>query len=59
MSAGALDAVARYAADVKRFDLAIDALERAARLPTAKPGAYDERIAKLRAADIDARLRKK
>jgi len=38
-SAGALEGVAAYATAAGRFDLAIDALERAARLPGAKPGA--------------------
>jgi len=47
-SAGALEAVSRYAADTGRFDIAIDALERAGRLPGAKPEAYDERLAKLK-----------
>jgi tetratricopeptide (TPR) repeat protein len=58
-SAGALEAVSRYAADVGRFDLAIDALERATRLPTAKAGVYDERLAKLKAAELEARLQRK
>jgi tetratricopeptide (TPR) repeat protein len=53
----ALEVVSRYAADVGRFDLAIDALERAARLPKAKPGAYDERIAKLKSANLERQLR--
>jgi tetratricopeptide (TPR) repeat protein len=56
-SAGALDAVSRYAAEIGRIDLAIDALERASHLPTSKPGAYDDRIAKLKAAKV-ARERK-
>lgn len=57
-SAAALDAVARYAADVGRYDLALDALERAGRLPGAKAGAYDERIARLKAAELEQRLRR-
>jgi tetratricopeptide (TPR) repeat protein len=56
-SIGALEAVSRYAADVGRFDLAIDALERAGRLPKAKPGAYDDRIAQLKAAGLERQLR--
>jgi tetratricopeptide (TPR) repeat protein len=56
-SAWALEATAGYAAAVGRFDLAIDALERAARLPTAKPGAYDERIAKLKTAKLERELK--
>lgn len=56
-SAGALEAVSRYATDVGRLDLAVDALERAARLPTAKPGAYAERLTKLRAAAVEQRIR--
>jgi tetratricopeptide (TPR) repeat protein len=58
-SAGALEAVSRYAADVGRFDLAIDALERAARLPAARPGGYDDRLSKLKAAELEARLQRK
>jgi tetratricopeptide (TPR) repeat protein len=57
-SAAALDAVARYAADAGRYDLAVDALERAGRLPGAKVGAYDERIARLKAAELEQRLRR-
>jgi tetratricopeptide (TPR) repeat protein len=55
----ALEVVSRYAADVGRFDLAIDALERAARLPKAKPGAYDDLIAKLKSANVEKQLRQR
>jgi tetratricopeptide (TPR) repeat protein len=57
-SVGALESVGSYAAAVGRFDLAVDALERASRLPTAKPGAYDERIARLRAAGVELLLKR-
>lgn len=57
-STSALESVAAYAAVVGRFDLAVDALERAARLPKARPGQYDDRIAKLKAAEVEQRLRR-
>ncbi|HET8542013.1 MAG TPA: O-antigen ligase family protein [Anaeromyxobacter sp.] len=53
----ALEAFARLAAEVGRYDEAIDALEVAARTPAAKPGAYDVRLSELRAARDEQRLR--
>ncbi|MGB8932420.1 MAG: tetratricopeptide repeat protein, partial [Anaeromyxobacteraceae bacterium] len=58
-SVGALETVSAYAANVGRFDLAVDALERAGRQPKAKPGAYDERVAKLKAAALETQLRRR
>jgi tetratricopeptide (TPR) repeat protein len=58
-SRAALEAVAAYAAAVGRFDLAIDALERAGRLAGATPGGYDERIAKLKAAALEQQLKRR
>jgi len=47
---GPLLAIARIAEQAGLHDVAIDALERAAALPTAIPGAHDEQLKRLRAA---------
>ncbi len=49
---------ARIAEAVGRYDDAVDALEIAAKQPVAKPGAYDDRLAKLRAAGDEQRIRR-
>jgi hypothetical protein len=41
--------VARVAQKASLYDIAIDAVERASRLPQAVPGAYDDQLAQLRA----------
>ena len=56
--AGALETFARLAAAVGRYDEAIAALEVAAGLPSARPGAYDARLAELRAAREEQRARR-
>jgi tetratricopeptide (TPR) repeat protein len=55
---GAIDAFARIAALVGRFDEAIEVLELAARAPSVKAGAYDARLAGLRAARDEQRARR-
>jgi tetratricopeptide (TPR) repeat protein len=58
-SRSALESVAAYAADAGRLDLAVDALERAERLPGTKPGQYDKRLSELRAAALERQLKGK
>lgn len=48
-----LESLSAYAAAAGRYDLAIDALERAGRLAASEPGKYDERLAKLKAAQAE------
>ncbi len=58
--AGALAALATYCAGAGRYDEAIAALEGAAALPSARPGAYDAELARLRAlrqAEVERRDR--
>jgi hypothetical protein len=43
---------------VGRYDEALEALELAARLPAARAGGYDERLAALRAAREEQRTRR-
>jgi tetratricopeptide (TPR) repeat protein len=57
-SVRALETVSRLAADIGRYDLAVDALERASRLPDAKPEAYGDRIEKLKAAGTEQLLKR-
>jgi tetratricopeptide (TPR) repeat protein len=52
-SGSALEILSAYAAAAGRYDLAIDALERAGRLPTSEPGKYDERLAKLKVEQLE------
>ncbi len=56
--AGPLETFARLAAAVGRYDEAAAALEVAAGLPSARPGAYDARLAGLRAAREEQRARR-
>jgi len=55
--AGVLLAFSRIAAGAGRFDDAIEAVESAAKLPTANPGEHDEELRRLRSAreDLNAR----
>ncbi len=53
-----LASFASLAEAVGRFDDAVDALEIAAKQPASKAGAYDERLAKLRAARDEQRIRR-
>jgi tetratricopeptide (TPR) repeat protein len=55
---GVLETFSRLAAAVGRHDEAIEALEFASRAPAARPGAYEARIAELRAARDEQRVRR-
>lgn len=54
---GPLLAMARLAEKSSLFEIAIDAVERASRLPQSIPGAYDGQLAKLRVARDTQRIR--
>jgi tetratricopeptide (TPR) repeat protein len=54
-----LEALSAYAAAAGRYELAIDALERSKALPNANLGAYEERLAKLKAGRLERELRTK
>lgn len=54
---GPLIAVARIAEKSSLYEIAIDAVERASRLPQTIPGSYDERLAALRQARDTQRIR--
>ncbi|MCM2334230.1 MAG: hypothetical protein NDI82_09820, partial [Anaeromyxobacteraceae bacterium] len=54
---GPLLAMARIAEKSSLYEIAIDAVERASRLPQAIPGAYDEQLARLRQARDTQRVR--
>lgn len=54
---GPLLAVSRIAEQASLYEIAIDALERASRLPQAIPGAYDDDLARLRLARDTQRVR--
>jgi Flp pilus assembly protein TadD len=58
-SRSALESVAAYASDAGRPDIALDALDRAGRLPGTRKGQYDERIAKLKEAELEWQLKGK
>ncbi len=56
---GALEAIARCSSAVGQFDVAIDALERASRLPSASAGRYEAALNELRARHAAQDLKRK